>query len=636
MDPTDEMAVSSLRMCVYKRLGGSLSLYLIFLTLAHVFWTTLGAFLEPGGITISLFGCSASLVTIVELSFVALVLMQRWAGSFCSGISAFIAPIIFAVIVFFCRVQFSRGGSLFDSNAYGGPTDWSNAKASHIATAYSKAFYSHTLRTGFTDWLFLMGAALLAFYAKYCILSTHRSAQHALAKIARLTQAATCCLFGDHIGTFSFFAFHILAGGIIAAVLCSRMGINSRFVDPASGQIVDVYDRMTVYVQPTPGSTLRYTVDTSDGSSQVTSFLLKHWYWTLFGFFNGAVAAVLHIVGNRNVLAPIAHNPSTGSPQSVLVATSSTLCRNLASNGSRALAATGLSVILFVLLTGAIHWTKRMIGDTDTDTWEEIGDLQLPLFDANADGVFDSLSTISARLLRATLTFLRIAWGIHFIFDVAQLALDVCVAFPINLASEVSAANGEDLGFGLRAAVSVLDHTASSEFEYLLKCYHGGIDGLTAEDHDEARRRFGYDSNTLVGNQTGIVAKPRRRFNRRRTGDSLMAITPSLGTDVYDSDSDTESVGSDPDEDGAAQTPWRRELRQGAVRFHSVALRSIYQNHNDMSQHPSYCLEVPSSVLAKFDDARCYRSPKSPLWLSTFHNWTPTVSSLTCRGDDNG
>lgn len=112
---------------------------------------------------------------------------------------------------------------------------------------------------------------------------------------------------------------------------------------------------------------------------------------------------------------------------------------------------------------------------------------------------------------------------------------------------------------------------------YLLKCYHGGIDGFTANDHDLVKRRRG--SRAFTGNaSSSLVRRSRRRRRVGGAGGIVAGLGPSLGSgDVSSTDSDSESsLGSDPDEDGEAQTPWRREQRQGALRFHNVALRSVY------------------------------------------------------------
>eukprot|EP00750_Incisomonas_marina_P027377 INCI6184.3.p1 GENE.INCI6184.3~~INCI6184.3.p1 ORF type:complete len:1029 (-),score=139.60 INCI6184.3:696-3782(-) len=637
-DGDDEHAATTgaLRFAVYKRLAGSLLLYLTFLTAVHVFWCATCAILAPpGGLAVTIFGRRVALFTAFELSTAGVFILARWRSTFCAMIAGFALPLALAAVALGARVFL--GGGWYDEQVYGGAADWSNAKTSHIVSAFARAYYSHMLWSGFRGWLFLMGAGILGFYGKYCILATHRGVQHALSKIVRVAQSSACCLLGEHGGTFFFLALHVAAGGIVSAVLCSCLGFNDRFVDPSSGQIVEVYDRMsTFYLTPTPGSTLRHVSvhhPAEASNSKVTKLLLHHWYWTVFGLFNGAVAALLHILGDRNVLAPVQSRADACPSSNAAITAATNFGQNLLRSVKRSAAAAAVALVCWVILSVGTHWGKRVAGDADTQHWDEVGDLQLPLFDEDADGHFDSAMSIAGRLVETLLMLARVAWGIHFLLDTAQLALDECVGLPVDLATELAGVAGTgggasggdeqaDTAFGLHAAVAVLDHTASSQFEYLLKCYHGGIDGFTADDHDLVKRRHGR------GTGTGTASSLVRRSRRRRvggTGGIIAGLGPSLGSgDVSSTDSDSESsLGSDPDEDGEAQTPWRREQRQGALRFHNVALRSVYNNHNAMSQHPSYRLKVPSAVLARFDDARCFRHPRRAIWDSAFRNSSP-------------
>ena len=609
MDVENAMAsgvATAVRFALYKRLAGSLLLYACFLTVAHIFWVLGSLFLEPGGVTFYFLSRPQSILTIFELSAIGLFILHRWRSTFCSSVAAFVAPISIGLVVLAARILFVRDGQLFDSRAYGTPADWSNAKSAHLTNAYFKAYQGHLLWSGMMDWLFLMASCVLVFYGKYYVLATHRAAQHAAAKVFLMAKATTCCFCGSSVGTFFFVIMHAVAGAILSAVLCSRMGLNDRLVDPNSGQIVDVYDRMTAFLTPTVSfpqtdiKGLRYTtvsMEHARGETKPTRFLMQYWYWILFGMFNGLAAAVMHVLGDRNVLAPIATRPSgsgNGSRQGAATAILANFGRNLLGNAMRSGAAAVLSLLMFFAVTIGAHWSKRVAGDADTARWDEVGDLQMPSFDADADGRFDNFNAIAGRLLRSFFGMLRLAWGIHFVLDVAQLALDECVGYPIDLATELlpggpestkgyDAANNEvdtiaeDSEYGVRAAVTVLDHTASSQFEYLMKCYHGGIDGLTGKDHDEISRRKGQRRNrpSNTRSRSHIVRSVRRRRGAR--SGALVVLTPSLGPgDNSNTDSEDDSLGSDPDEDGAAQTPWRRELRQGALRFHSVALRCVY------------------------------------------------------------
>ena len=297
----EDVAVrGALRLAVYKRLAGSLGLYLGFLTLLHLFWTTACAVLEPpGGVAISVFGGSGtqahsvSLVTALEIGAVGLYIVARFRSTFCAVVGGFVVPLLGVLVVFVVRLVVSRGGVWYDEAAYGGSREWSNAKASHIAAAYARAYYGHTMWSGFVGWVFLMGAGVLSFYGKYHILAAHRSVQQASAKVFRIAQVSlgclrsflcspfvcvtscspaftckytsrvatscafcffchacqsgACCLLpGDYAPTFFFVALHVAAGGVVAAVLSSSLGFNDRLVDPATGQLVEVYDRMTM------------------------------------------------------------------------------------------------------------------------------------------------------------------------------------------------------------------------------------------------------------------------------------------------------------------------------------------------------------------------------------------------------
>jgi hypothetical protein len=654
-DFDDDGAASALRLAVYKRLMGSLALYLSFFTAAHLFCVLGGALLEPAGVTVFFLGREQSVLTVVELVAAGLLILRRGRATCCAGVTAVLLPLLMAALVFALRVALPRGGALFDARAYGTPADWSNAKAVHVAAAYAAAFRGHVLWAGAKDWAFLMAACVMAFYGKYCVLATHRSVQRAFAKVARLAHAGACCLCGGHAGTFFFLLLHAAAGGVVAAVLCSRLGLNDRFVDKSTGQIVDVYDRMAALLPSTPGCTLRNRAaggaagggggavsyddgdnNGGDGGGQSTRFLMQHWFWTIFGVFNGLLAAVLHVLGDRNVLAPVASRPVANGKAPASGLTITTVCTGfgarLADSVVRAGCVAVLAVAGFAIASLATHWMQHSFGDVggggaaadgggvDNDNASSgSGDapLLLPLLDADGDGRVDGLNAIAGRLLDTVCELTRLAWGIHFVLDVAQLALDECVALPVDLAADLLssssssssfsaaaaaaaslsssfAGGGGDAEFGLRAAMAVLDHTASSQLEYLLKCYHGGLDGLTgddnravhqrrargaaasADDDDNATDGFG-GRRRLRGGRRSVLSRLRRRRGMTGGGGRAGAVAALGSGDDSDTDSDSDSsLGSDPDEDGDAQTPWRREPQQGALRFHNVALRSVY------------------------------------------------------------
>ena len=320
MEPEDFECRDSMRLAIYRRLAGSLVLYLSFFTGVHVLWTICGAFLETLGVTVAFLGHTQSLVTVLELLVIGVVVVHRWHSTFCAVVSAVAVPVGVALGVFLFRALFLRSGALYDPSVYGDAADWNNAKSSHLSAAYASAYRWYVLSSSIWDWIFLMTACVLTFYGKYCILATHRSVQHGLAKIARIGKATTCCVCGDHAGTFFFFTLHITAGGIAAAVICSRLGVNSQSVDPQSGQVVAVYDQIATVLKPTPNSAVRYQPGGHDiDADDVSKFFMLHWFWAIFGIFNGGMAAVLHVLGDRNVLVPLQAGPRRSSSSNPVI-----------------------------------------------------------------------------------------------------------------------------------------------------------------------------------------------------------------------------------------------------------------------------------------------------------------------------
>ena len=154
MEPEDFQCRDSMRLAIYRRLAGSLVLYLSFFTAVHILWTICGALLETLGVTVAFLGHTQSLVTVVELLLLGMIVVHRWHSTFCAVFSAVAVPVGFALAVFFFRALFLRSGALYDSSVYGDAADWNNAKSSHLSAAYASAYRWYVVRSSIWDWFF--------------------------------------------------------------------------------------------------------------------------------------------------------------------------------------------------------------------------------------------------------------------------------------------------------------------------------------------------------------------------------------------------------------------------------------------------------------------------------------------------